>query len=104
LICKLEAMIPVIEGKENILVSVNKEREIKEAIEWAAKQKVKIVLIACGGSVQKCTKAKSRRRMRLRFLVRRLALPGDEDDAYDRAFQEQRVTYRRLGLSSLLHH
>jgi imidazolonepropionase-like amidohydrolase len=41
---KLEAMLPVIEGKEPIMVTAVKEREIRDAIAFADKQKVKIIL------------------------------------------------------------
>ena len=42
---KLEAMLPVIDGKEPILVTARREREIRDAITWADKQKVKIILV-----------------------------------------------------------
>ncbi len=42
---KLEAMLPVIEGKEVVLITARKEREIRDAIAFADKQKVKIILI-----------------------------------------------------------
>ena len=42
---KLEAMIPVIEGKEPVLITARREREIRDAITWADKQKVKIILV-----------------------------------------------------------
>lgn len=82
---KLEAMLPVIDGKEKILVSVTKERDIKEALEWANKQKVKIVLIGAT-EAYKCTKEIKAADVPL-ILGPTLALPGDEDEAYDRAFQ-----------------
>ena len=41
---KLDAMIPVLEGKEPIMVTAVHEREIREAIAFSDKQKVKIIL------------------------------------------------------------
>ncbi|MES1257092.1 MAG: hypothetical protein ABUS51_01630, partial [Acidobacteriota bacterium] len=41
---RLEAMIPVLEGKEPVMVSVVKEREIRDAIAFSDKQKIKIIL------------------------------------------------------------
>ncbi|MGI9070324.1 MAG: amidohydrolase family protein [Bryobacteraceae bacterium] len=41
---KLEAMIPVIEGKMPIYVRAAKERAIKDAVEFADKEKVKIII------------------------------------------------------------
>ena len=42
---KLEAMLPIIDGKEPIMVTARREREIRDAITWADKQKVKIILV-----------------------------------------------------------
>ena len=75
----------MIEGKENILVSVTKERDIKEALEWAARQKLKIVLIGAT-EAYKCTKEIKAAGVPV-ILGPTLALPGEEDEAYDRAFQ-----------------
>lgn len=41
---KLEAMIPVLEGSVPVLVHAAREREIREAVEWAAKEKLRIIL------------------------------------------------------------
>jgi imidazolonepropionase-like amidohydrolase len=41
---KLEAMIPVIEGKEPVLVTAQRERAIRDAIAFSDKQKIKIIL------------------------------------------------------------
>lgn len=41
---KLEAMIPVIEGKLPLFVRAERERAIKDAIEFADKEKVKIII------------------------------------------------------------
>lgn len=41
---KLEAMIPVIEGKQPLFIRAEKERSIRDAVEFAEKEKVKIIL------------------------------------------------------------
>src|SRR5579875_1292639 len=41
---KLEAMIPVLEGKLPLLIRAEKERSIKDAIQFADKEKVKIII------------------------------------------------------------
>ncbi|WP_321474186.1 amidohydrolase family protein [uncultured Paludibaculum sp.] len=41
---KFESMIPVLEGKRPIFVLASKEREIREAVDWATREQVKIVL------------------------------------------------------------
>lgn len=41
---KLEAMAPVLEGSKPLLVHAARERAIREAVEWAEKNKIRIVL------------------------------------------------------------
>ncbi|HEX4749849.1 MAG TPA: amidohydrolase family protein [Bryobacteraceae bacterium] len=41
---RLEAMIPVIDGKQSLFVRAERERMIKDAIEFADKEKVKIII------------------------------------------------------------
>jgi len=41
---RLEAMIPVIDGKQPLLVRAERERMIKDAVEFAQKEKVKIII------------------------------------------------------------
>lgn len=80
----LEAMLPVLERKLPLLVIATREREIRQAIEWASKQGVKIIL----GGVRKPGAALAMMKAREIpvILGPTLALPLDEDDAYDAAF------------------
>jgi hypothetical protein len=81
---KFEAMLPVLEGKTPLFVTAVREREIREAIEFAARQKVKIIL----ADAYECYK--------LIPLIKEhnipvvlgptLALPINPDDPYDRSF------------------
>jgi imidazolonepropionase-like amidohydrolase len=81
---KLEAMIPVIEGKEPILVTARMEREIRDAITWADKQKVKIILI---DSIQAPKVAKEIKAHDISVILGpTLELPGNPDNPYDEAF------------------
>src|ERR1022692_4114988 len=41
---KLEAMLPVIKGEEPLLITAERERAIRDALQFADKQKLKIVL------------------------------------------------------------
>lgn len=41
---KFEAMLPVLEGSKPLIVFASRERAIREAVEWAAKQRLKIVI------------------------------------------------------------
>jgi len=78
---RLEAMLPVIEGKLPVLVTATRERAIKDAIAFADKQKIKIVLAGCrefGGTLADI-KAKN-----IPVIAPpTLALPNGEDDPYD---------------------
>lgn len=80
----LEAMLPVLDRKLPLLVSATREREIRQAIEWATRQGVRLVL----SGVRKPGEALAMMKARdvAVILGPTLALPLDEDDAYDAAF------------------
>ena len=78
---KLEAMIPVIEGKRPILVRAAKERAIKDAVEFADKEKVKII-IADPHDLGSTLDLLAKRGIPV-VLGQTLSLPLKEDDAYD---------------------
>ena len=81
---KLEAMIPVLEQREPILVTAIREREIRDALAFADKQKVKIIL--CNApEAYKVVKEIKEHNVPV-ILGPTLALPLDEDDPYDRAY------------------
>jgi imidazolonepropionase-like amidohydrolase len=81
---KLEAMIPVLEQKEPILVTVIREREIRDALAFADKQKVKIILCEAPEAYKVVKEIKEHNVSVI--LGPTLALPLDEDDPYDRAY------------------
>jgi imidazolonepropionase-like amidohydrolase len=81
---KLEAMIPVIEGKEPVMVTAVKEREIREAIAFSDKQKIKIILCDAG-EANKVTKEIKEHNIPV-ILGPVLELPSSEDAAYDSPF------------------
>jgi imidazolonepropionase-like amidohydrolase len=81
---KFEAMIPVLEGTMPIMVSAVRERSIRDAIQFADKQKIKIVLAGPRefGNTMADVKAKG-----IPVIApATLALPMEEDDPYDAAF------------------
>jgi len=82
---KLDAMIPVIEGKEPILVTARKEREIRDAIAFADKQKVKIILLDAS-EAYKMTKEIKDHNIPV-ILGPSLSLPLSEDSDYDQAYR-----------------
>jgi imidazolonepropionase-like amidohydrolase len=81
---KLEAMIPVLEGKTPLFVTAVREREIREAVEFADKQKVKIILADAYECYKVIPLIKSHNIPVV--LGPTLSLPIDPDDPYDRSF------------------
>jgi len=78
---RLEAMIPVIEGKLPLLVRAEKEKMIKEAVEFADKEKVKIIIadpreIGSAGPLLKARNIPV-------VLGKTFQLPMRDDDPYD---------------------
>jgi imidazolonepropionase-like amidohydrolase len=81
---KLEAMIPVLEGKEPVLVTAVREREIRDALAFADRQKIKIIL--CDAQeAYKVTKEIKEHNVPV-ILGPMLSLPLNEDDPYDRQY------------------
>jgi imidazolonepropionase-like amidohydrolase len=89
---KLEAMIPVLEGKVPMAVSAGRASAIHDAIAFADKQNIKIVIMQPRelGKVAAELKAKNIPVI----LGRVLALPQAEDDAYDQAFTLPAEAYK----------
>ena len=83
---KLEAMAPVIRGQLPVLVFADRARDIRNAIEFCDKQKLKMIL--AGGA--EAYKVKDLLRSKGIPVVLRptLTLPIDEDDAYDRLLSQ----------------
>ncbi len=81
---KYEALIPVFEGKTPLAISVSTPKTIHDAIAFADKQNVKVVLLQPReiGSAAAELKAKNIPVI----LGKVLALPHGEDDPYDQAF------------------
>jgi len=81
---KFEAMIPVLEGKVPLVAFAAREREIKEAIEFAEKQSVKLVLAGIrkpGATLDAIAKKK------IPVILGRTQVETDEeDDPYDEPY------------------
>jgi imidazolonepropionase-like amidohydrolase len=79
---KLEALVPVVRGQLPMLVFADNSREIRNAVEYADKQKLKIII--AGGA--QAYKVKDLLRSKSVPVILRpvLTLPGEEDDPYDR--------------------
>jgi imidazolonepropionase-like amidohydrolase len=81
---KLEAMIPVLEGRTPLFVTAVREREIREAIEFADAQKVKIILADAYEAYKVIPLLQSHKIPVV--LGPTFTLPLDPDDAYDRSY------------------
>lgn len=81
---KFEAMIPVLEGKTPLFVTAVREREIREAIDFADKQKVKIILADAYECYKVIPEIKAHNIPVV--LGPTLSIPINPDDPYDRSF------------------
>jgi imidazolonepropionase-like amidohydrolase len=79
---KLEALVPVTRGELPVLVFANRARDIRNAIEFCDKQKLKMIL--AGGAEAYKVKDLLRSKNVAVILGPTLTEPLDEDDAYDR--------------------
>lgn len=78
---RMESMIPVVEGRLPLLVRAERERAIKEAVAFADKEKVKVIIADPReiGSIGPLLKEKNIPVV----LGKSLALPMRDDDSYD---------------------
>jgi imidazolonepropionase-like amidohydrolase len=80
---KLEALVPVIRGELPVLVFASRAREIRSAVEFCDKQKIKMIL--AGGAESYKVKDLLRSKNIPVILQPTLTEPLDEDDPYDRS-------------------
>jgi imidazolonepropionase-like amidohydrolase len=78
---KMEAMLPVIDGTEPVVVTATREKAIRDAIAFADKQKIKIILSQAAEAYKVIPEIKAHNIPVI--LPPTLALPLDEDDPYD---------------------
>ncbi len=81
---KLEAMLPVLEGKLPVVVTAVREREIRQALSFAEKQKIRMILAGARDAAKVAAELKARNVPVI--LPRVLELPLHEDDPYDQPF------------------
>jgi imidazolonepropionase-like amidohydrolase len=89
---KMEAMLPVLEGKLPLAVSASRASAIHDAIAFSEKQRVKIVILQPRDIAKIAPELKARNIPVI--LGRVLALPDAEDDAYDEAFTQPAEAYK----------
>lgn len=81
---KLEAMIPVIKGELPVIVSANRARDIRNAIEFCEKEKLKMIL-ANGAEAWKVKDLLKEKNIPV-ILGPTQVLPLNEDDPYDKPY------------------
>lgn len=83
---KLEALVPVVRGELPVLVFADRSREIRNAVEFCDKQKLRMIL--AGGSEAYKVKDLLRSKEIPVILRPMLSLPLEEDDPYDRLLSQ----------------
>ena len=83
---KLEALVPVIRGELPLLVFAQRAREIRNAVEFCDKQKLRMIL--AGGEEAYKVKDLLRSKSVPVVLMPPLTLPSEEDDPYDRLLSQ----------------
>ena len=89
---KFEAMLPVLSGKLPIAVSAGRASTIHDAVQWAKKQNIKIVILQ-PREIGKAAADLKAENVPVIF-GRVLALPEAEDSAYDEAFTLPAEAYK----------
>ncbi len=89
---KMEAMIPVLEGKVPLAVSAARASVIHDAIALADKQRIRIVILQPRDIAKAGPELKAKNIPVI--LGRVLALPEQEDDPYDGAFTQPAEAYK----------
>jgi imidazolonepropionase-like amidohydrolase len=89
---KYEAMLPVLEGKLPVAVTAPRERAIRDAIAFANKEKIRIVILEPREIGKTAADLKARNIPVI--LGQTLDLPRTQDDSYDAAFTLPAELYR----------
>ena len=91
-VLKMEAMMPILEGKVPLAISAGRASVIHDAIAFAEKQKIKIVILQPRDIAKAGPELKAKNIPVI--LGRVLALPEQEDDPYDGAFTQPAEAYK----------
>lgn len=87
----LEALVPVVEGREPVILHANLARDIKAALEFADEFELKVILSG-GHDVARVLPELKKRNVPV-ILGPILAIPQREDDPYDLLFTNAKVLY-----------
>ncbi len=98
---RFEALLPVLDGATPLFVTAVREREIREAIEFAAKQKIKIILADAYEAYKVLPLIQSHKMPVVLGPTR--TLPLDPDDPEDRSYTTPGELYKAESNSRLPH-
>ncbi len=87
----LEALVPVVEGREPVVIHANLERDIRAALKFADEFKLKTILSEAGDVAKVIPELKSRNIPVILGPI--LALPAHEDDPYDLLFTNAKTLH-----------
>lgn len=87
----LEALVPVVEGREAVIVHANSARDIKAALKFADEFKLKVILAGAQDAARVIPDLKSRNIPVILGPI--LALPAREDDPYDVLFTNAKALH-----------
>ncbi len=87
----LEALVPVVEGREPVIMHADLARDIKAALKFADEFKLKVILAGADDVAQMIPDLKSRNIPVILGPI--LSLPAREDDPYDLIFTNARLLY-----------
>lgn len=83
---KLEAMLPALDGKLPVMITAERKREIAEALAFARRENLRVILADCREFTPDLLKEIKERNIPV-ILGESLTMPLDEDDAYDSQFR-----------------
>jgi len=89
---KLEAMAPVLDGRMPVIVTASHEKVIKDAIAFAEREKIKIVLADASEAWKVAAELKAKNIPVI--LGRTMSLPEYEDDPYDKPYTQPAELYK----------
>jgi imidazolonepropionase-like amidohydrolase len=87
----LEALVPVVEGREPVVIHANLERDIRAALKFADEFKLKVILADAEDVARVIPELKSRNIPVILGPI--LSLPPHEDDPYDLVFTNAKTLY-----------
>jgi len=89
---KMEAMLPVLDGRLPLIVTASREKPIKDAIAFAEKEKIKIVLAEASEAWKVAAELKAKDIPVI--LGCTMSLPEHEDDPYDKPYTQPAELYK----------